>query len=628
MDDFSSYGASFAEGQQEPGGDSRRRRRATPAVGRPVLRRIRAQRRLAPLAMVATLLCTLLLVGIAWYGARGEAIIAAQARAQQDAQAARELLAGDGVTLSIVNGRLSRTGPGATPQTLNGDTAMVNHLRALLGEDVTLYQVSANAGALAPIASSGRRGVGVALTGPALAALLGHCGAAAQTDTACHQSYAGVTQQAGTDVVAGFAPLFATNGALVGAIAVTTPLNSVVLPSLQLMVVLLLVGLLISLLALLLSYWLFGAFSGKVIDSLSARLDDLAQVAASLERAAHRQAVQSQRQEFIARQIGQQAHTLNATIAIMEEGQSALHDVTGDIWAGLSQPGEALDAQAAIRLARQAAVMAARVGSGTEDAKLACRALVGLINQVIAEDRLLVEQGETTSMQAQDLRQAIEQVEIALGGRLVKRRSLAGLDPVAAHTRLTSRRLRNAASNSMRRMRQTSQHLGDQRLRRAAQATSEQDQRAAWDREALWQADRLDAFDTRITGAASQGGDRSLPPLDSNAGRPAQPGQHTSQQGAINANRSGQARQTPAQPPQPPQPPQSAKHPSGSSGRGRIPRGPGASAPGASGTFRRDGAWLTGGGDATGNNTPPLPGTHGSSGQQPRPPHPSEWLND
>src|SRR5262249_52961923 len=133
-------------------------------------------------------------------------IAAAQTRALQDAQVARQLIADQGANLTIHNGQLV-VGVDNSYYTLNGDTMLVNRTRGLVGGYTALYELEGSN--LVAVATNlpGESGpaLGMGMTGAPFEALLGNCGAV--DSPSCHQSYAGVVTLRGTDYVAGFQPL-------------------------------------------------------------------------------------------------------------------------------------------------------------------------------------------------------------------------------------------------------------------------------------------------------------------------------------------------------------------------------------------------------------------------------------
>jgi hypothetical protein len=139
----------------------------------------------------------------------------------------------------------------------------------------------------------------------------------------------------------------------------------------------------------------------------------------------------------MARQISEGARDIDALVGSMNQGHLAMHDSATGIWAEMSQPGTAPDPATAMRLARQAVVMAARIGVATEDARTRCNHVVRLMNQVIAEGHVLCGHGRETERRAAELRDAVEQIERAIGEPLAPTAPGAS-SPSASSSRLVA----------------------------------------------------------------------------------------------------------------------------------------------------------------------------------------------
>jgi Cache 3/Cache 2 fusion domain len=419
------------------------------AMGEPqrALRRLRGSRIMPALAAV-TLICTFGLAGIMYVAARANATSAAETRTLQDAQVVRQLLADAGPSLTLQGGQLV-VGTDSSVYILNGETTLVDRAHSLTGNYTSIYQME-GAG-LVTIASSlpsgagGARPLGDALTGAPFAALVGNCGAM-DTQT-CHQAYSGVLRLRGVDYIVGMQPLFDGSGAFVGALGTAQPLGGVLAPVNQLAVVLLLVGLLLSFVCIVGGNWLVGSRSEQVLAALDARLDDVAEAAAQLERLAQAQVARGNTQGRAARQASEQARTLDALASAMEQGQAALRESAGSIWQEMSQPGAAPDSQTALQWARQAALMSARVGTAAERARTVCRQLIMLLNHVVAEGSVATDQGRAMQVRAHELRESVEGVEAVLGERLITRPHGIAALPLVRHARrlLSSRSLARSA---------------------------------------------------------------------------------------------------------------------------------------------------------------------------------------
>lgn len=392
------------------------------------LRRLGLHKRFLPLLVAVTLLSTVFITICAYFGARADAITAAQAQAAQDVRVERQLLAAQGGSITLNDNHL-QVGVDASVLVLNGDTSFVDHTRLLLSAHVTIYQLEGNQ--LIAIATnlpmtnrqgksiSGTRALGDVLSGAAMNALLGACG---PTDTTgCHRSYQGVVEVRGISYVAAYAPLYDASGAFVGALSAAIPLDQVVAPTVQLIVLLVFVGLLAALISLVVGYWAFGRLSRNTLDALDIRLLGVAATATELGHTARAQATRTIRQGQIARQASEYVRSLNALAGTMARSHDVLQQSAGDVWNEMSQPGLPPDPTATARLARQATVTMAHVGSAAKDATDLCSHLITLINRVIAEGTVVAESGHEMEQRAQELRDAVEHVEVTVGERLVHR---------------------------------------------------------------------------------------------------------------------------------------------------------------------------------------------------------------
>ena len=416
------------DGRAARRGDSPAAANAAGERGRRRFRNIRLNRQFAPLLVGITLLCTLGLTGLAYVGARSYAVTGAEARALQDIQVERQLILPQGAAPRLQDGQLVVKGTSA-PLVLNGDTTLVDQTRSLTGDDATIYQAEGSrlvaVATDLPVADSsgvavpGSRALGDVLTGPALDAVQGTC--TLSGPPSCHQTYQGTITVRGLSYAAALVPLYDANGTYVGALGVAEPLDTVVAPAVQLSVVLLVAALLLAVLALVIGFWLFGALAERALGTLDLRLRLVADAASEVERLAQLQATRAERQERVARQASEQARALDAMAEVMEQGRASLRVASGDVWAEMSQPGMLADPIAAVRLAQQAAVAAAQVGSAAEDARDACHQLVGLMNHIIAEGAIVGDGGLEMETRAKDLRAAVESVEVTVGERLFRR---------------------------------------------------------------------------------------------------------------------------------------------------------------------------------------------------------------
>ena len=420
---------------------------ATTAVARErrrAFKRLRLHRQFVPLLVIITLLSTAGIAGLAYIGSRSAAISTAQTRAAQDAQVLREELTARGDPLRLSDGRFV-VGSGPDALTLNNDATIVDHAHALLGADVTIYEledshlVAVSTTLPAAGAPHGARDLGDALPAGITSVLLGSCGPAAPSS--CYRSYDGQTTIAGRQYVMDAVPLFDATGTFVGAVGAALPLDSVLASTVQLSVILLLVGAVLALGSLAAGTWIYGARVESVLDRLDGRLNRLADAAGNLEYLAHIQGDRSGRQSAVARQIAEQVRALDSMAQVMEQGHAALRDSTSEIWSEISQPGMALDSATTTRLAQQTAIASARVGSAAADARDLCRQLVAQMNHIVAEAGIATDSGQALEQSAQDVRACVEGVEITLGERL-RNRVVGASFPLIRRVRAASQHVR------------------------------------------------------------------------------------------------------------------------------------------------------------------------------------------
>lgn len=410
-------------------------------------RRLRLRQQVVPLLVALVLLSSCGIVALAYLGARADAIASAQARAAEDVQVERQMLADQGASLTSRDGQLF-IGVDNAQIVLNNDTALVDRTRSLVNGYATIYQlegtslvaIATNLPTGAGKSSQGSRALGDTLAGPAFDALLGQCG---PTDTtACHHAYNGVMTVHGVSYAAAFEPLTDASGAFVGALSVAVPLDSVLAPTAQFAVMLLLVALLMALIAIAAGSWIFGSISDRALGALDTQLDIVADSTIDLDHLARAQIERAERQTRTARQVSDEVRALNALARSMDEGQSALRESAGEIWGEMSHPGIAPDAAATLRWARQAAVASGSIGSAAEHARDLSQHIVSLMNHIIADGSVVSQRGREMQVCAQELRGSVEQVEMTLGERLINRPHGLASIPLLRRIEPVSRRLR------------------------------------------------------------------------------------------------------------------------------------------------------------------------------------------
>lgn len=384
--------------------------------------RLRLHQRFLPLLIALAAVCTLSMAGLAYIGARVNAISDAGQRELRNASIARQLIADQGPNLVIADGHLV-VGVDSASLTLNNDTAIVDRARGLDNAYTTIYQIEgANLVAISTNlpdsdghghAAGATRALGDALSGPAYDSLLGQCGS---SDTqACHQPYSGVVSIRGIDYVAGFQPMFDSSGAFIGALGSATPLETVTAPAVQLAVLLLLVGLLAALLCIMVGVWLFNAFTLGTLHALDTRLDGVATAATTLDGVARAQIERAGRQNGAARRVNEHIRTLDALSTSLDQGHAELRETASEIWAGMSQPGMEHAPERALELARQSAVVSARVGTTAAHLRDLCRQLTTLMGTVVSESNAVTDSGRELQLCARELGESINGVAATLG---------------------------------------------------------------------------------------------------------------------------------------------------------------------------------------------------------------------
>lgn len=386
-----------------------------------------------PLLLVLTLASSLGVAALAYFGERDSAITTAQTQAAHDVRVLRQLLADQGAGVTTNNGQLI-VGQDSAQLVLNGDTTVVDRAHDATGAYVTIYQLQGpNLIAISgnvPTADAqgdplpGTRLLGDAIAGPANDALLGECGS---TDTqGCHHGYSGVVSLRGVSYVAAYAPLYDNGGAFVGALAAAKPLDGVLAPVGQQAVLLALVGLLLGMVALVAGYWVLDSGTRRYFAALDAQLNAVSRQAEEVVALARLQVTRSAQQEGIAQQTGEQAHTLDALAGAMERDYAGLRESAGELWAAMSQPGAATDPAHAAMQARQAAVIAARVGTGAAQARDLCRHIAVLMRQLIAQGHSSTDGARELDLHASELLAATRQAGATLEERLALPRQERG----------------------------------------------------------------------------------------------------------------------------------------------------------------------------------------------------------
>jgi hypothetical protein len=416
-------------------------------------RRLHAQQQYLPLLIVTVVLTLLVVITTGYVAARANALTSAEASARTNAQLAREVVSERGQFPALVNNQLVVTS-GTTNYPLVNDTWVVDRVGQLTGDLAVIYQltnmgspslwsISSNALKAGSQGQSiaGTRATRQAIPPDARLAIFGACGQVG-ADTACYGDFSGVVAVAGVNYIGGFEPLLDQYGRLVGAVGVMTLMDDVLMAPKQLAIMLLLMGLLVGLVALVAGTWLAGRFPNRLLWQLDGQLDVMARAAVELGRLAHQQQFRLQRQQRTARQVGEHARRLESLASTMDDGQTALHQTTTAIWEEMSQPGVAINAATALRLAREAAVRAAEVGTAGDETRAHARQVIALMNQVIADGRALAQEGQEATSHANALAATLDHMETDLGEQLAPRRYDLGSAPLIRRITEASHRLR------------------------------------------------------------------------------------------------------------------------------------------------------------------------------------------
>lgn len=422
-------------------------------------RRLHAQQQYLPLLIVTVVLTLPVVIATGYVAARANALTSAEATARTNAQLAREVVSERGQFPALVNNQLV-VSSGAANYSLVNDTWVVDHVGQLTGDLAVIYQLT-NIGATSAVDSPAllavssnvlttddqrqsaarQRATGQAIPPDARSAIFGACGAVG-VDTACYGDFSGVVAVAGVNYIGGFEPLLDQYGRLVGAVGVMTPMDDVLTAPKQLAIMLLLMGLLVGLVALVAGTWLAGRFPNRLLWQLDSQLDVMARASIELGRLAHQQRLRLQRQQRTARQVGEHAHRLESLASTMDDGQTALHQTTTAIWEEMSQPGVAINAATALRLAREAAIRASEVGTAGDETRAHARQVIALMNQVIADGRALAQEGQEATSHANALAATLDRMETDLGEQLAPRRYDLGSAPLIRRITEMSHRLR------------------------------------------------------------------------------------------------------------------------------------------------------------------------------------------
>jgi len=366
------------------------------------LTQLQARRQFVATLVISSSLMLLALLSGTYLALRSQALTTEQARLTREAMMAAALLPAGVQTL-------------ADPA--SGAATLADRVSDMTGDDAALYQYAQQN--LVAVSAHGLDVVGSPLPSAALLALVGACGPVAPTS--CHHPYSGVVRAGDTEYEATYAPLFDANGRFVGAVMVATPLANALAGVHQTMLAFGALGLCLTLIVTAVGLYIFNRSTGQTLDILQSHLRTLAAAAVAMERAAHTTTLSSRRQERLARQISESARGMDTLVFTAHQGYPALQELAGAIWAEVSQPGAPADPLVVMRLARETALMATRVGAGMEDARVYCDHITRLMNHVVAQGRATALSGAETQRAARELRAAVDGMEELLGGRMITR---------------------------------------------------------------------------------------------------------------------------------------------------------------------------------------------------------------
>lgn len=327
-----------------------------PAAQRPArTRRPRQSRpRLIVLLILGPLLCVIALTGLAYVGLTQQTQRDTLTRVGLAAQAARGVALANIGELQVANGQLSSALP-ANVTTLNNNTTEAQRLRSQVGVDVLIAQREQTA--FVVVASS----LGPAHKGATPAGLGERLGGVIATKACATTTTTGTLTIAGTDYLAGSVPLVDGSGACVGSLVALTPLSALQTIPQQYTIILAMAGALLSLLTAAVGL----ALHGRGADSMQ---DERLRLAvASLVDAEVACVTQMEQREWISRRLATGRRHLDHLMTSLAVDRVALQDAASDIWAGVSHPGAPIDPATALHLAREGAVVAARVGSRLND---------------------------------------------------------------------------------------------------------------------------------------------------------------------------------------------------------------------------------------------------------------------
>ncbi len=404
-----------------------------PAARRPAARASRPSSRPRPrltaLLIVGPLLCVVALTGLAYLGLSQQAQRDALAQVGVAAQAAHDALQVNSGALTLTNGQLTSALP-ANVTTLNNNNAEAQRLRARTGLDTLIVQREQNAYII--IASS----LTPAGSGTSVVGLGDRLDGAIAANACAHNARAttGPLTIGDDDYLAGSVPLVDGSGVCVGAVVALTPQSALLQTPLEYTVILAMTGTLLTLITVavgLMLHWR-GALASDALDDERVRAS-----VATLAQAQATYAAQMEQRDWVGRRLTTGRRHMQRLMTSLAADRVALQDAAADIWAGVSHPGAPVDPAVAMRLAREGAVVAARIGSRLNDFDAVSGALFDDLTTADAVDAALDETLAQTDATIAELR--------ALTG---DETPVAPHDPYATN-RIEAQRLRTGQTSSV-----------------------------------------------------------------------------------------------------------------------------------------------------------------------------------
>lgn len=349
--------------------------RAARAHGRSSVTQAPGRSRSITLLIVGPMLCALALTSLAYLGMSQQAQRDTLAQVGVAAQAARGAIRANMGDLKLTNGQLTSALP-ANVTTLNNNDAEAGQLRSLVGVDTLIAQREASGFVVIASSMAQSGAVGDTLGGSLAANACAHPSSPS----------AGALSVGGVDYVAGAAPLIDGAGACVGAVIALTPVSVMQHVTLEYTVILAMAGALLALVTVAIGLILNGREQAAHVSLADGRLR--AAVEALTAAQAHYPTQREQR-EWVDRRLNAARDHLERLMTTLADDRVALQEATSDVWAGVSHPGAPVDPAMAMRLARENAVVAARIGSRLNDVDIAVGDLFADLDAAEEFDQML-----------------------------------------------------------------------------------------------------------------------------------------------------------------------------------------------------------------------------------------------